>query len=240
MKAIAEAAPTIAPLEPPAGQNRLRWFELSLVLLVGCAVPFLNSLAILINGPGAVHHISNYRWAVGIVQEVASLLLLGYVLSRRRLRFKDIGLRWSLPDVWVGLLVAGASYAAYVIGYFFIHLLHNAMFSSAARGYAGSDFFAHPSILFIPFSFLNPFFEELTVRAYLMSEVKELTGSSTIAVAFSVLVQSSYHLYYGWEGAAALSFQFLIFALYYARTRRALPVIVAHGFFDIYALIRLW
>jgi membrane protease YdiL (CAAX protease family) len=58
--------------------------------------------------------------------------------------------------------------------------------------------------------------------------------------SLSVVVQFSYHLYYGWEGAIALSFQFLVFALYYAHSRRILPVIVAHGFFDIYAVLRLW
>jgi membrane protease YdiL (CAAX protease family) len=92
----------------------------------------------------------------------------------------------------------------------------------------------------LPFAFLNPFFEELIVRAYLMSELTELTGSRLLAVAISVLIQSSYHLYYGWEGAIALSFQFLVFAIYYARTRKAVPLIIAHGFFDVYWLIRLW
>lgn len=73
-----------------------------------------------------------------------------------------------------------------------------------------------------------------------MTEVMELTGSSTLAVALSVAVQFSYHLYYGWAGAIFLAFLFLIFSLYYDRTRRALPIIVAHGVFDIYALFRLW
>lgn len=87
---------------------------------------------------------------------------------------------------------------------------------------------------------MNPFFEELIVRAYLMAEVIELTGSSTMAVALSVGVQFSYHLYYGWVGAISLSFFFLALALYYVRSRCAFPVIVAHGFLDVYALIRLW
>jgi membrane protease YdiL (CAAX protease family) len=94
--------------------------------------------------------------------------------------------------------------------------------------------------LAIPLSLLNPFFEELIVRAYLMTEVIELTGSSTLAVALSVFVQFSYHLYYGWGGAISLAFFFLALALYYVRSRRALPVIIAHGLLDIYALIRLW
>jgi hypothetical protein len=73
-----------------------------------------------------------------------------------------------------------------------------------------------------------------------MTEVVELTGSSLLAVALSVLVQFAYHLYYGWAGAISLSFSFLTLSLYYARTRRALPIVVAHAFFDISALARRW
>lgn len=105
---------------------------------------------------------------------------------------------------------------------------------------AAKTFFGHPSLL-VAFAFclLNPFFEELIVRAYLMTEIIELTGSSALAVVLSVVVQFSYHLYYGWTGAASLCFQFLTFALYYARSRRALPIIMAHGFFDVFGMLRL-
>ena len=109
-----------------------------------------------------------------------------------------------------------------------------------ATGPNSGDFFAHPSVLAIPFTLMNPFFEELLVRAYLMTEIVELTGSSALAIAVSVAVQTSYHLYYGWSGALSLAFLFLAFALYFARSRRALPVVVAHGVFDIYGLVRLW
>jgi membrane protease YdiL (CAAX protease family) len=73
-----------------------------------------------------------------------------------------------------------------------------------------------------------------------MTEVVDLTGSSALAVAASVLFQSSYHLYYGWVGASSIAFMFLALSLYYTHPRRALPIVVAHAFFDIYALIRLW
>jgi membrane protease YdiL (CAAX protease family) len=231
---------SLAEIELPAASKRLRWFEVSLVLLISCGTSLLNSLYLLRNGPGAMAHGSSVRWSIGIVHEVAGLLLLGYVLSRRNLGFQDLGLRWSIRDIGAGLLVAVASYCAYALGYLLIHFLQTLIFLSAARGPTGSDFFGHPSIVAVPFFLLNPFFEELIVRAYLMTEVIELTGSSSLAVSLSVVVQFSYHLYYGWEGAIAMSFLFLFFALYYLRSRRALSVIVAHGFFDISALLRLW
>jgi membrane protease YdiL (CAAX protease family) len=226
--------------EVSAGERRQRWFEVCLVLLVACGSYILYSLYLLIHGPSTAPQSSNLRWALAIVQEVTALLLLGYVLSRRGLKFADFGLRWSLRDVVVGLLVAAVSYAAYGLGRTLVQIVYHLVYGSFAKGPNAKDFFPLPSVMAIPWSLLNPFFEELIVRAYLMTEINELTGSSTLAIALSVGVQFSYHLYYGWAGAISLSFVFLALALYYARSRCALPVIVAHGFFDVYALLRLW
>jgi len=230
---------TDARTQISASERRKRWFDVCLVVLVACGSSILNSLYLLANGPGGMPHISNARWTIGIVQEITALLLLGYVLSRRGLSLTNLGFRWAVRDAGIGLLLAGLSYAAYVTGSMLVHLVQYSMYGSLATGPTANDFFAHPSVVMIPFSLLNPFFEELIVRAYLMTEVVQLTGSSALAFFLSVAVQFSYHLYYGWAAAISLAFLFLTLALYYARARRALPVIVAHGFFDIYALLRL-
>jgi membrane protease YdiL (CAAX protease family) len=225
--------------EVPAEQRR-RWFEVSLVLLVAFGSSILYSLFLLKNAPSGEASISDARWAARFVQDVTALLLLGYVLSRRGLRFSNLGLRWALRDLAVGTLVAGVSYVAYVQGFMIIQAIHKSMFGVLAASPASKDFFGHPSlIVVVAFCLLNPFFEELIVRAYLMTEIIELTGSSALAVVLSLAVQFSYHLYYGWTGALSLCFQFLIFALYYARFRRALPIIMAHCIFDVYGMLRL-
>jgi uncharacterized membrane protein YhaH (DUF805 family) len=237
---IVSSTPTNPRNEVSPGERRQRWFEVCLVLLVAFGGSILNSLYLLKNGPGAMPHISSARWSIGIVQEATALFLLGYVLSRRGLRFSSLGFRWSLRGLGVGVLVTGLSYATYALSSTIIQVFHYSIYRSLATGPTANDFFAHPSAVAIPYSLLNPFFEELIVRAYLMTEVIDLTGSSTLAVALSVAVQFSYHLYYGWAGAISLSFLFLVLALYYVRSRSALPVIIAHGFFDVYALLRLW
>jgi membrane protease YdiL (CAAX protease family) len=226
--------------ELSAKERRQRWFEVCLVTLVAYGSAVFFALYVLINGPSAVSQFSGLRSAGSIIQEVTALLLLGYVLSRRGLGFANIGLRWSLSDIWMGLLVTAVSYAAYGLGHTLVQTIHHLIYGSWVSGPTAKDFFAHPSVVTIPLILLNPFFEELIVRAYLMTEVVDLTGSSMRAVAVSVLVQFSYHLYYGWGGAISLAFFFLPLALYYVRSRRALPVIVAHGLLDVYALIRLW
>jgi membrane protease YdiL (CAAX protease family) len=239
-QATVDAAPALGRTHTPNGEGKQRWFEVCLVLLVACGSSILNSLSTLKNGPNAALYNSSERWLHGILQESIALLLLAYVLSRRNLRFKDLGLRWRLKDVGVGLLVAGISYISYALGSMLVQYVHYAIYGNFAKFLGGRDFFAHPPATVIPFVLLNPFFEELIVRAYLTTEVWQLTGSSALAIFVSVIVQFSYHLYYGWAGAISLSFLFLIFAVYYARTRSILPVIVAHGLFDVYGIARLW
>ncbi len=85
---------------------------------------------------------------------------------------------------------------------------------------------------------LNPFFEELIVRGYLMSEILDLTGNGTLAVVASVAVQMSYHLYQGLANGIVLTTTFVVFSIYFLRSRRIAPLVLAHFFLDAYALIR--
>ena len=218
-------------------EKRRRWFEVGLVLIVAFGSSVLYSLYSLKNGPQSDSPASTLRWAALIVQQGSTLFLLGYVLSRRALHFSSIGLRWSPIDVGAGTLLAIVTYVLYEFGRSFISTFQH---STSGAGATARIVFGHPPVVMgIAFCLLNPFFEELIVRAYLMTEIIELTGSAVWAVILSVVVQFSYHLYYGWAGAISLSVQFLVFALYYAYSRRALPVVLAHGFFDVYGMLRL-
>lgn len=234
--AIQEALPAEAPPAFAPGEKRLRWFELSLVLLVAFSGYVLTSLSIL-NGKQYATAYQGSPYFAGMVQEAVSLLLLAYVLSRRKLRFRDLGMRWSSRALVSGLLVTLLAYVSYYFGYSIIRFVAPAFSLSTTGGHTYHH--PYPSFAAIPFFLLNPFFEELIVRAYLMTEIGELTGSTVLAIALSVAVQTSYHLYYGWVGALSLGFEFLAFSVYYARTGRIVPVIVAHELFDLYAFVRL-
>jgi membrane protease YdiL (CAAX protease family) len=232
------ASPAIPPA--PIATQRQRWFEVALVMLVAFAGSILGSIYVLKNIPGSNTQLTAPRLILGVVQEITSLLLLGYVLSRTARRFRDIGMRWSRGDVGIGLFVAVASYIAYVTGYYALSRIHSAIYGAPIPHAPVQTIFGHLGFAAIPFILINPFFEELIVRAYLMTELIDLTGSSALAVAVSVALQFSYHLYYGWWIALSLAFQFLVFALFYAASRRALPIVTAHSLFDLYALLRLW
>ncbi|MGA3129221.1 MAG: CPBP family intramembrane glutamic endopeptidase [Terracidiphilus sp.] len=241
--AVPEESSTEEAAPPDLARNgkALRWFELSLVLVVCFSSSLLASFRFLTNGADAAQPRQSADWGYLLFQEIIGLLLLGYVLWRRRMTFRDLGLSWSPGDPLAGILVAVAAYFSYVVGYTLIHLANQTFFHTAAQaGSVARQIFGHPTLLSIPLLFLNPLFEELIVRAYLMKEIRELTGSWLLAGAVSVAIQTAYHLYYGWVGALCLGFQFLVFSIYYANKRRATPIVVAHCIFDVWAMSRLW
>jgi membrane protease YdiL (CAAX protease family) len=95
------------------------------------------------------------------------------------------------------------------------------------------------SLLTVLFVVVNPLFEELVVRGYLMSEIIGLGGGRSLAIFLSVLIQMSYHVYQGLVRCIALTAVFLLFSIYFSRTRRIVPVVIAHFWSDALALMRL-
>jgi Type II CAAX prenyl endopeptidase Rce1-like len=230
---------------PPARawtEREQRIIEVVLVCLVAFGSPFVSSLFILRgfstgrSGSGAV------GWVSSALHAATSLGLLGYVLMRRAKTFADLGLFWTKRDFgWsVPLWMAGAAafyalyYAMYYTGLVSVNI-------GTASGRVSQQLFAGGvSVPAMLFQFLNPFYEELIVRAYLMTEVIELTGSVSRAVAISMAVQMSYHLYQGFPMVFALGAHFLVFSLYYAKTRRITPLILAHLFTDVSSTLLYW
>jgi uncharacterized protein len=220
--------------------RRQRWFELVLLLSIAFGQPIFASLHVLKNGQAALGNGRTSQWPLLLFHEITVLLLLGYILSRRKLRVADLGLRWAPKELISGIGLTIVSYGAYIVGYLIVHSIHRAIFGTVQAGVTAQAMFGHSSLFALPLVLVNPCFEELIVRAYLMTEVRELTGSAVLATVLSVAVQTSYHLYYGWQGALSLGFLFLAFAVYYSRNRRAMPIMLAHGVFDLLAFIRLW
>ena len=220
-------------------KKRQRWFELVLVTFLSFSSFIVQSIYALRGAPGTQTILDSRRAALGVLQETGYLLLLAYVLSRTGRKFRDLGLKWSLRDIGVGLAVSFVGYFAYAIGYRLIWSAYYALYGAPeVRNTAA--LFGHAGFLALPFILINPFFEELIVRAYVMTEIIELTSSTALAIFLSTAIQFSYHLYYGWMIALAISCEFLVFSVTFAIFRRALPVIVAHAMSDLAALSTLW
>jgi membrane protease YdiL (CAAX protease family) len=224
----------IARIGVPAGSVVTRWIELCFVLLISFGVYVFNSVYFYRHGHSRFHFRPDEYWSLGILQEAISLVLLALVLSRRSIRLSDLGLRWSIRDLFSGLAIALFSYGAYWVSYHLLLLIHNSFLPSAPFTPEPAISYGRPPLLSILFALLNPFCEELIARAYLMREVFTLTGSWAFAAGLSTLLQASYHIYYGWPVTISVAIQFLVFSVYYARKQRTTPLIVAHGVFDVY------
>src|SRR5438067_2006672 len=209
---MAAAAPQIISPTTPLSNPRQRWHELALVTTIAFADPLLGSLYYLLHGSNAPTSVWNFRWVHGLLQMFVCLALLRYVLQRSHRKFRDLGVSFKIKDVVTGLGLAMLAYFAYAIGTLLINLVVvklGAQIAPSSNPWRGSW-----TMVAVPYILLAPFFEELLVRAYLMTEIVELTGSRLLAIGASTSLQAAYHLYYGTVTAASMLFLFGTFAVY--------------------------
>jgi membrane protease YdiL (CAAX protease family) len=179
------------------------------------------------------------RLVGGMIAEAGSLAVLWYVLSGQGRGWKNIGWNLHWTDVPRALMLTfGATVATYVTFLpiqIFVHAYSGHYLTpKSMHGLLGVGI----SALSIAFICLNPFFEELIVRGYLMTEIAELGGSGALAIVMSVAAQMSYHLYQGFTNGIVLTTIFAVFSIYFWKTRRLAPVVLAHLCVDAYALFR--
>ena len=217
-----------------------RTAQFVLVIVFAFTLPVVSSLLIF-SGTYNPSSASAGRVTFKILYELAALGLLWLVLSNRDGAFIKVGLSGtpSLSDISHSVLLFVGAFGTSIFVYYFLQILHHALFGTflVSRDVRPMVFGLHPNIWFLLFIFLNAFYEELIVRAFLITEAERIFHSTGVAVFMSVLLQGSYHLYQGLPSALSLSAIFAVFSAYYIRTRRILPVVLAHLYLDLYALL---
>ncbi|MEZ0446254.1 CPBP family intramembrane glutamic endopeptidase [Cellulomonas sp. ICMP 17802] len=83
----------------------------------------------------------------------------------------------------------------------------------------------------------NALLEEVIVVGYLMERLRELRWSAPAIVVASALLRGSYHLYQGWGAFVGNAIMGLLFAEYYRRRRRVMPLVVAHTIMDMVVFV---
>jgi membrane protease YdiL (CAAX protease family) len=233
------APPSAVALGAPPLSRRERWIDLALVLAVALWRPLLTSTMEFIRPRSTPTAHSDLGIWYSLLEEAVGLSILAYVLWKRRAGLTAItkSLRWS--DLGIGILL----FAVVSESDRLVWVLINGGWSAfhghpSARVPVASMLGMHWSVAWVLFSFVNPWFEELIVRGFLMTEVAALFGMRTAIIA-STLIQTSYHLYQGGVNAAMIGVGFLIFSLYYADSRRLGPVIVTHTMQDVWPLLAM-
>lgn len=235
----ASAQPDVQiPQHPVSPVSRThRWTDLALVLLVAFAIPILSSIFTAFQ-PGPLNY-SNARLLFAMVDETIPLALLFVLLKRQGRSLQDLGFssRWS--DILTAFRLTVAGFMATFIGFAAIRFFYYSFTHHSFVNFGPHNNFSATSVwLILPFIVLNGFHEEIIVRGYLMTEWIELRGSRQMAGFISLAVQTSYHLYYGVFGALTVGCGLSVLAIYYAKSRRLMPVILAHIFWDLFTVFR--
>jgi membrane protease YdiL (CAAX protease family) len=83
----------------------------------------------------------------------------------------------------------------------------------------------------------NAIVEEVIVVGYLVTRLGELRWRVAAVVAASALLRGAYHLYQGFGAFVGNVVMGVVFALIFLRTRRVVPLIIAHAVIDIVAFV---
>ncbi len=176
-----------------------------------------------------VQVLDNAEFLTITVYQLVALLVLLPFLKIRGWSFSDYGLRMRWSDLlWGAGFVFILNAWWYLFSPLFFSFLH-----------IPTDIFAENTATIIPvtiFSVVNSFYEEIFVCAYLIVVISR-RFSIQVAINVSILIRLSYHLYQGIPGLIFIIPMGIIFAYWFARTKRLWPLIYAHIIFDIYPIL---
>ena len=83
----------------------------------------------------------------------------------------------------------------------------------------------------------NAILEEVVVVGYLFTRFREFSWSVPATIVTSAAVRGSYHLYQGFGAGLGNFVMGLIFGYWFHRTKRVLPLVIAHTILDIVAFV---
>ena len=209
--------------------------ELAIVVLVAFGyVSFISVLSALGRYPQAAQLTDPHLIHLLIYE----LVLLAVLLTFLRLRgwtIERFGIRIGAGETLIGFALAGAAYAAYVVVVYTIYAVWPRAAYAITSPHISSTGVSLATVIAV--SIINPVFEEVFVCGYVIAALRK-ASNPWIGVHVSVAIRLLYHVYQGAIAAIGVVPFGLIMALWYRRTGRLWPVIVAHAVTDFAALLR--
>ncbi len=83
----------------------------------------------------------------------------------------------------------------------------------------------------------NAILEEVVVVGFVMTRLRQMGWNVWATIVTSALIRGSYHLYQGFGQALGNVVMGLVFGYFYTRTKRVLPLIVAHTIMDVVVFV---
>lgn len=169
---------------------------------------------------------------LGIFFALIPVLLALYLLGRQRVEL-GLDLRHPRSDLgWGALLAAAVGIPGLGLVFAAAQLGLNAQIIPAALQ---SVWWAVPVLIFSAVQ--NAVLEEVIVVGYLITRLRQFGVNVWLMVALSAVLRGSYHLYQGFGAFVGNAVMGVVFALFYLRFKRVMPLIVAHTLLDTVAFV---
>jgi membrane protease YdiL (CAAX protease family) len=213
-----------------------------LVFLVPSVAAAIALLARQVNGVGPVtrfptlahNQLANMIIGILVYLSVAAAVPLAlYLLSRTGQRPRDLGI--NLPsfrkDVWPAAGLIGASLGSnFVLAIVLAPLLlanNNHLTSNAAVGHV-----PHYYVIYgLAISATTAIAEEVLINGYLLVRLQQLGWTPSKALALSLALRTSYHVYYGIGFVLTIPFGYFV-TRSFQKNRRLMRPIVTHFLYD--------
>jgi membrane protease YdiL (CAAX protease family) len=204
--------------------------EFCIVVGVAFSLPIAMSLWITFGDVPAAQalQLTEAELRVLVAEEALLLLTLGWFLRERGFAVEHFAAYPSRRELGMALGLTVVSFFAWALPW--LLLAPAPADAGAASTGAGLSW---PGILAV--SIINPLFEELFLCAYMLPFLASRSGPG-VAIAVSLLVRLAFHTYQGPVGLLAIGLLGLLFSMFYLRTQRLWPVLIAHGTLDFIGL----
>ncbi len=172
---------------------------------------------------------------VGIGLGVVPAFLALHLLARDRISARSLGIDRTRPGADLG---RGAILAA-VIGIpgLLLYVAAHALGISATIVPSGlPDVWWRIPVLILSAA-MNATLEEIVVIGYLLTRLRQLGRSVPWAIGIAAVLRGSYHLYQGFGAFVGNAVMGVIFGWFFLRTRRVMPLIVAHTILDTVSFV---
>jgi len=206
----------------------LESFEVTLILYLAFGKYISRSIQLVFNSAHeetqVVQVIDSIDLLVMTIHQLIVLIVLLPFLKLRGWSCLDYGLRTQRSDILWGIGFICVLYTWwYIVSpvLLFVYIPVSALENNTAK-----------TIPVVVFSASNSFYEENFFCAYLIVVISR-RFSLNVAINVSILIRLSYHLYQEISGLIFIIPMGILFAYWFARTKRLWPLIYAHIFYDI-------
>jgi membrane protease YdiL (CAAX protease family) len=209
-----------------------RWVELTVVITIAFG-PLIFASLIDVFLPHQPGQFSDAQLSSLLVYEITILTALLGFLHLRGWTLARVGLRVTIIDTVIGVALAIAGELAFVAAYWIVASLWPQAADAMASTPLGAQQLSLPLVIVV--SMVNPIFEETLVCGYVIAALKDRPDPWT-GINASVAIRLLYHLYQGAVAAISIVPIGLMLGIWYARTGRLWPLIVAHALWDFLPL----